>query len=212
MDNVAIIKGAEPQQIADWLARFLQSALEREGAPLAINMPGGSTPFPILAALIERAPCLPWGDITVWPGDDRIVDEAHDASNIGRIRASLAPTAAQICPLEAESAPPAFALTWLGMGSDGHIASLFPSSDPAIDDSARVRRITPNPLPPEAPFDRVTLTIPALVNTGRILMTLGGSAEKLDVFNRALASEEDWPVTRLLEAAAKRGIGVTCFT
>ena len=69
---------------------------------------------------------------------------------------------------------PHFALAWLGMGADGHIASLFPKTDPRVDDPAPMRRLTPDPLPPEAPFDRITLTLPALLDSDEILYYVEG--------------------------------------
>jgi 6-phosphogluconolactonase len=103
---------------------------------------------------------------------------------------------------------PQFALVWLGMGEDGHVASLFPNTDPQIDASQAITRITPDPLPPEAPFDRVSLTLPALLNSGRILFTLGGSEAKRRVFDEARAGANDLPIARLLAAAEQQ---VTCF-
>src|SRR5690606_4963640 len=103
---------------------------------------------------------------------------------------------------------PFFALAWLGMGADGHIASLFPNTDPQVHDSARVRRIVPDPLPPEAPFERITLTIPALLHSRELLFVIRG-ADKRAVFEAAAAGGNDLPVARLLGAAAQR---VTCFT
>ena len=150
--------------------------------------------------------------LDVWPNDDRIVPEDHDASNTGKIRALLEPEGARVTALTGGAKPPHFALTWLGMGPDGHIASLFPNTDPQIDDPQAVRRLTPDPLPPHAPFDRITLTIPALAATDAVVFTLGGAADKRAVFEAALDGKHDLPIARLLRAAKARGIPVTAFT
>ena len=100
-----------------------------------------------------------------------------------------------------------FALVWLGMGADGHIASLFPNIDPRVDDPLRVRRLTPDPLPPEAPFDRVTLTIPALLDSEELAFVIRGEAKRA-LFEQAMAGGNDLPVARLLGAARQP---VTCF-
>jgi 6-phosphogluconolactonase len=208
MRNITMIDHADGAAIADWLAQQLAAA-----GGGAITIPGGSTPFPILADLIARhGTQIDWAGIAVWPNDDRIVPEDHEASNTGKIRALLAPEGAEIVALAEDAVPPPFALTWLGMGPDGHIASLFPNTDPQADDRQAVRRLTPDPLPPHAPFDRITLTIPALVDTDAILFTLGGAADKRAVFMAAMRGEHDWPVARLLRAAAARDIPVTVFT
>jgi len=206
MGTVQIIDGASDADIARWIEARLTDALARGQGPVAITLPGGSTPFPILAEL-AKAP-LDWRRITVWPGDDRIVPESHSASNVGRIRSLLEPAGAQIVPLSEAAAPPHFALAWLGMGGDGHIASLFPSTDPRADDPLPVRRLTPDPLPPEAPFDRLSLTIPALLDSDDLLFVIRG-ADKRRVFDDAATGAHDLPVARLLAAARQP---VTCFT
>lgn len=190
--------------VADWLAGRLARALA--AGPVAITVPGGATPFPILAELATRD--VPFARLTVWPGDDRMVDEAHPASNVGRIRAVLEPVGARVVALTPEAQPPHFALAWLGMGGDGHIASLFPNTDPRADDPCPVRRLRPEPLPPEAPFDRLSLTIPALLNSDEVLFVVRG-ADKRALFAAAARGENDLPIARLLAAARQ---GVTCFS
>jgi 6-phosphogluconolactonase len=206
MAKPRIIAGASDSDIARWLEERLAAALATTPGDIAISLPGGSTPFPILGQL-AKAP-LAWPRVAVWPGDDRIVAEDHPASNIGRIRALLEPAGAQIVPLAEDADPPRFALVWLGMGGDGHIASLFPNTDPRAYDSAPIRRLTPDPLPPEAPFDRLSLTIPALLASDELLFVIRG-ADKRALFEAAAAGENDLPVARLLRAARQP---VTCFT
>ena len=206
MTKITIKSGASDTQIAHWLERHIGHALAASAEPVAITIPGGSTPFPILAQLHRSA--LDWPRITVWPGDDRMVSEDHPASNVGRIRAALEPLGATVTALSEQARPPHFALTWLGMGADGHVASLFPNTDPRVDDPARVRRLTPYPLPPEAPFDRISMTMPALLDSDALLFVIRG-ADKAALFAAAGRGENDLPVARLLGAARQP---VTCFT
>ena len=154
--DMTIIEGADDARVAEWLGGKLEAALAATEGPVAITMPGGSTPFPILALLADRP--LDWS-------------------------------------------------RRLGMGADGHIASLFPNTDPRVDDPQPIRRLTPDPLPPEAPFDRITLTIPALLDSDEILFVIRG-ADKRAVFDAALRGEHDLPVARLLGASSQP---VTCF-
>ena len=203
---IEIIDAASDAAIADWIEDKLQVALQAAGeAGIAISVPGGSTPFPILADLAKRQ--LDWRRIAIWPGDDRIVEEANPASNVGRIRALLQPVGAQIVPLAEGARPPHFALVWLGMGSDGHIASLFPNTDPQADDPRDLVRLTPDPLPPEAPYDRLSLTIPALLACDALMFVIRG-ADKRALFEAALLGANDLPVARLLGARRQQ---VTCF-
>ena len=204
MAGARMIEGANDIAIARWLEARLAIALAQ--GPAAICMPGGSTPFPILAELAKRP--FDWAHLTVWPGDERLVPASDPASNIGRIEAILAPLGAPCVPLTEHALPPHFAMTWLGMGADGHIASLFPSCDPRAEDSRTVIRLTPDPLPPEAPFERLSLTIPALLDSDELLFVIRG-ADKRRLFEQALAGGNDLPIARLLAAARQP---VTCFT
>jgi 6-phosphogluconolactonase len=146
--------------------------------------------------------------VTVWPGDDREVPEDHPASNTGKIRALLEPAGAEVVALSVMEQVPHFSLVWLGMGADGHVASLFPNTDPRTDDPLKLRMLTPDPLPPEAPFDRITLTIPALLDSDELMFVIRGD-EKRELFEAAARRENDLPVARLLSAARQP---VTCFT
>ena len=206
MIEIEIIEDAGERAIAEWVHERLQRALGAGDAPVAITVPGGSTPFPILERL--AAMDLDWRRVTVWPGDDRQVPEDHPASNTGKIRALLEPTGAEVVALTVMEQVPHFALAWLGMGADGHIASLFPNTDPRADDGQRIRTLTPDPLPPEAPFDRITLTIPALLDSDELVFVVRGG-EKRALFEAAARSENDLPIARLLAAADQP---VTCFT
>lgn len=204
MPTIELIEGADDGAIAAWFAERLRAALA-VSPEIAVTVPGGSTPFPIFDLLAHEG--LPWARISVWPGDDRIVAESHPASNVGKIRARLEPVGARIVPLTEDAQPPHFAIAWLGMGSDGHVASLFPNTDPQVYDPQAVRRLTPDPLPPEAPFDRVSLTIPALLDSDELVFVIRG-ADKRAIFEAAARGEHDLPVARLLGAARHK---VTCF-
>ncbi|MFA6219759.1 MAG: 6-phosphogluconolactonase [Erythrobacter sp.] len=205
MTDVTILENADDATIADWLAQRLGAAMSSRKGPVTITVPGGSTPFPIIERLLAHD--LDWGRLVVWPGDERIVPEDHPASNTGKLRALFEPAGAEVVTLTEMEAVPRFDLAWLGMGADGHIASLFPNTEPRIDDPRAILRLTPDPLPPEAPFDRISLTLPSLLASDAIVFVMRG-ADKRAVFDRALAGEHDLPVARLL-AAAKQP--VTCF-
>ena len=206
MDTVTIVENCNDAAIADWLAARLGEALSASTGPVTITVPGGSTPFPIIEALLAHD--LDWTRLVVWPGDDRVVPEDHAASNTGRLRDLFEPAGAEVVTLTEMEAVPPFALAWLGMGTDGHIASLFPNTDPRVDDPRRIVRLTPDPLPPEAPFDRISLTMPALLASAALLFVIRGE-EKRAIFEQALVGKHDFPVARLLGAAKQP---VTCFT
>ena len=186
-------RDASTSSVVDFLA---QSIPQDRNSCIAV--PGGSTPVPILGELARRG--LNLARTTVYLTDDRIVPESHPASNLGLVRFALAKTAAQIEPLVEGKVPPPFDLVWLGMGADGHIASLFPNTDPQSDAPGMVVRITPDPLPPEAPFERLTLTLSALVNCRQLMLVLKGM-EKKRILDGAIAGEHDLPIARLLRAA-----------
>ena len=217
MGDVKIIEGASDAQIAVWLERTLHIAMARKGAEgtdprhrrVVISVPGGSTPFPIFKELLKAD--FDFAKLIVWPNDDRIVPEDHEASNTGKIRALFEPAGSYVVALDEDQSVPTFDLVWLGMGADGHIASLFPNTDPQIDDPEPTKVLTPDPLPANAPFDRITMTLPTLLSTRELMFVIRGE-DKRAVFDAAMAGEHDLPVARLLKAAGELGIAVTVFT
>jgi 6-phosphogluconolactonase len=204
MAKIHMIEDATDAEVANWLATRLEATLSNMDVA-AISIPGGSTPFPILSNLVQRP--IDWSRVEVWAGDDRIVPEDHPASNTGRMAQLFEPVGAKLARLELGKIPPHFAIVWLGMGADGHIASLFPNVDPRADDALRIRQLTPDPLPPEAPFDRITLTMPALLDSDELLFVARGAGKRA-LFESAVRGDNDLPVARLLAAARQ---SVTCF-
>ena len=213
------------KELAEAVADRIRAAIETRGLA-AIAVSGGSTPARFFQAL-GKTKDIDWSRVIVTLVDERWVDETNDRSNALLVNERMlqGPAAiARFFPLYSggdepdpehvaktnsllAELPEQFAAVVLGMGSDGHVASLFPSTNPDPADPEPIRQITPDPLPPEAPFDRITLTIPALLNADEVMFVIRGN-EKLALFESATRGENDLPVARLLGAARQK---VTCF-
>lgn len=163
-----------------------------------LSVPGGKTPLPIFDILSRST--LPWGMVSLMLTDERIVPYNHPASNQGKLEAAFDATPAHVAKLELGSPLPLFDLVWLGMGADGHIASLFPNMEPDARGTPAVIRTRPNPLPPEAPFERLSLNLAALTQAKEIMLVVRG-CDKKRILDEAIAGEKDLPVTRLFAAA-----------
>ncbi len=180
--------------VADHIARVVSAAGAKR-----IAFTGGSTPIKVLALLKDRP--LDWASVTIALTDDRQVPDDHPASNFGKIHGALDASGAAFERLE-EGAPVApFDLVWLGMGEDGHVASLFPHMHALVRPGATVIATTPIPLPPEAPFDRLTLNRKALKATKEIILVVTGASKKA-LIERAMAGDDRYPVADFL-----RGFG-----
>jgi len=173
------------------------AAINRPG-PMTLCLPGGNTPRPIFAALAGLR--LPWDKVTIMPGDERAVPHDHPASNVGALRAAFGATGATIEPLSVSPPVPRFDLVWLGIGDDGHVASLFPSANPDPAAPVGVIAVVPDPLPPEAPYPRRSLTLAALANADEVIVVARGAAKRA-VLDAALAGA-DLPVARLFGLAS----------
>lgn len=164
----------------------------------ALALPGGTTPVAILGSDAARA--LNWSGADIWLTDERDVPADHPASNGAMLKRALAGSGATIHPLSEGAVPPRFTLAWLGVGMDGHIASIFPGMPLSDDAPAGVAQVTPDPLPYEAPFPRQTLTMRALTHADAIILVVRGAAKR-DMLKAALAPDSDLPVARLVRAA-----------
>jgi len=132
----------------------------------------------------------------------------HDdpLSNFGALRRAFECTDAVLQPLDAAMVVPPLDLVWLGVGMDGHVASIFPSVDPARDAETGVIAVTPDPLPPEAPVPRLSLSLETMAAADHLVLLIRGDAKRR-ALDAALAGGT-LPVARLLRAA--RG-AVTIF-
>ena len=181
--------------VADHLARVVG----RPGAK-RIAVPGGSTPRKVFDLLASRR--LDWSGTEVWLTDDRQLPHDHPASNFGQLQTALGDSGAALVELREGAVVPRFDFVWLGMGTDGHIASLF--SQMSAEDRAgpHVIATVPEPLPPEAPFARLSLNLDALAAADESIVVVTGH-EKRDILESALRDEADHlPIAKLLRAAA----------
>ena len=162
--------------------------------PFRIALAGGSTPRPTYERLAERP--LRWESWHVWWGDERLVPPGHPGSNERLAREALLSRVpipeGQIHPLRSEDVelPDRFDLVLLGIGSDGHTASLFPG-DPALEERERpiVRVARPD-------HPRLTLTYPVL-DAARAVAFLVAGAAKREILARVLAGDESLPAARV---------------
>ena len=198
---------------------IVESALDARGACL-LALPGGKTPRPVFAKL--AAAKLDWRNVTIIPTDDRLVPMQDERSNVRAIAQAFLPTGARVIPIAAEiddyrlagnsadarlqdlAWPPD--LCWLGMGEDGHTASIFAGPDLADAlDAPKARRavgVMPDPMPDEAPVPRVTLTRAAILSARTILITITG-ANKRELLEGAIADGQSskLPIGRVLAEA-----------
>ena len=181
--------------VADPAALCAEMLLDVAVAGGQIVLAGGSTP----RAAYERAAAagMPWGSATIWFGDERCVPPDDERSNyamakaalldglgasgpaVKRIRGELGPSAAAADyerEIRAAGSRP-FDLLLLGLGPDGHTASLFPDQSALEEDSKLVVGVERPGLEPMVP--RVTLTLPALASARRIVFLVSG-AQKAD--------------------------------
>ena len=205
------------EAVAGDIGFIIESAIDARGAAV-IALAGGKTPLPIYEKLARAK--IDWKRVTIVPGDDRIVPLGDPLSNVTAIGKVFIPKGARVIPLVSDKAPDYKAagrsadallqdvhwpldLCLLGVGGDGHCASIFPGPD--YDEALngpkerRALGVMPDPLPPEAPVARVTLSRAAVVSARALMIAVTGQAKR-DVLEAAIqqGASSPYPVGRVL--------------
>jgi 6-phosphogluconolactonase len=183
-----------------------------------LGLTGGRSPAAVNAALLTAAGDLPWGKVQFTFGDERCVPPDHADSNyrvanqslfspagiaegnVFRMRGEIDPeTAAREYEAKLTALAGRFGekcythdLLLLGLGEDGHIASLFPDA-PALDEA--VRLVVPV-IGPKPPPQRITMTFP-LINAARHILFLVPDAAKAPIIDGAVKGDERYPASRV---------------
>jgi 6-phosphogluconolactonase len=199
---------------ADLFVQTVSDAQQQRGVA-RIALSGGSTPRALFTLLAsdEYAKKLDWQSVDIFWGDERTVPPDHADSNyrmahetllrtlpvpevrIHRMRGELDPVAAagdyslvlqQVFELSEANAVPRFDLILLGLGPDGHTASLFPHTS-ALD--VRDQLVVANPVPQQQ-TTRLTLTVPVLQAAAHVHFLVAGK-DKAAAAHRAIEGAWD---------------------
>ncbi|MFN8178771.1 MAG: 6-phosphogluconolactonase [bacterium] len=213
---------------AELFATLAADAVRARGR-FTVALSGGATPRALHAHLAsgdvgrDLGP-LPWGRTFVFFGDERAVPPDDPASNYRMARETLLSHASvpgsHVFRMEGEATDRDAAarryetalrgetavgggldLVFLGLGEDGHTASLFPGS-PALTETSRL--VVPSQAPPNvAPRERITLTFPALAAARRVVFLVSGAAKR-DALARVRGAEQ--PLVPAARVTAREGV------
>lgn len=209
-DHEALSQAAAQRLMAD-----VSDVLEDQDE-CALALAGGGTPRPLYTLLADAD--VPWNRMRLFWGDERMVPHDHPKSNVRMARETLlsntAVPADHVHPMPVEDAPeqaanryerrlrryfddypPSFDLVLLGLGADGHTASLFPEDPPSLDDSAWVRAVT---APDRHDIrQRLTCTLSVLNDARRAYFLVSGERKRDAVRKVLVARDEALPATHV---------------
>jgi len=194
--------GTVGRRAADLIAEAVRRAIS-DGRRFAWAISGGEAPVPMFRRLGEFD--LPWRLIDTWQVDERVAPRDHPDRNRSLQAEAFPPEALEgirWMPVEDEdlemaaagyaaTLPDRFDLVHLGLGADGHTASLVPG-DPVLDVRDRDVAVT-------GPYEgrrRMTLTYPALSRAERVIWVVTGS-EKREALRKLLAGDRSIPATHV---------------
>jgi len=178
---------------------------------------GGSTPVELFERLSELD--IPWSDVVITLVDERWVEPEAEDSNEHLVRTHLLKNRAAAatfvgmknpaatagageaeCAQQAQKIPRPFTVLILGMGGDGHTASLFPGAKKlAAATDMNSGKLCMGIAPLTAPHERMTLTLPAILDAGHIFLHIT-SLEKQNVLEKAMEEgpPEEMPIRFIL--------------
>jgi 6-phosphogluconolactonase len=208
MKNVHVYKTPEEvaQAVADYLYQQITNCVTEKGI-CHVVLPGGTTPAHCIQLLAEKP--LPWGIIHWYPGDERCYPVGHDERNdtmiINKLFAHNSSVKENFHPIPAELGPEqgaeryaslidsvgVFDIVALGMGEDGHTASLFPGNK-ALEDTRSVVPVYNSPKPPD---ERVSIGLSALQQANNRIVIVTGKGKR-DILKKAL-TEKTLPVSQI---------------
>lgn len=199
------------QGFAEFATTALRDALSRK-PQAALVVPGGSTPRHYLPALAKCQ--LPWDRITVTLSDERWVDASDAQSNEHLVKQHLMnhlPANTRFVGLKTDhdnpfdaietihqrldKLPMPLSLTVLGLGEDGHIASLFPGMNPDLADTHHCVAAAP----PVAPSLRVSLSLKLLAQSERIVLVVTGESKRRLLDQLTINPDTKIPIVWLLQ-------------
>lgn len=208
MSQAVLHRFSSQQACNEALAATLSDCLEQalaDSNSASLLLPGGSTPKGLLHCLQQRA--LPWSQVQISATDERWVAADAVQSNTQMLRLAL-PEAQLLEPRLADSAQASsvawaqalqghlpFAASLLGMGDDGHVASLFagmPGLAEGLDFAAQPSALVG--LAPDEPRVRLSLNLAMLANTQWLGVLLFGESKR-QMLERVLAND---PTTQAL--------------
>ena len=195
---------AVAKRAAAYVAQQSREAVAAHGR-FTFAVSGGRTPWAMFGELATED--VPWADVELFQVDERVAPDGDPDRNLTHLQASLGDAPARVHPmpvtdpdLDAAAAaygtvlPQRFDLVHLGLGPDGHTASLVPA-DPVLDVTEALVAVTQ----PYQGHRRMTLTYPALARADQLLWLVTG-ADKKDALARLLAGDESIPAGRVVAA------------
>jgi 6-phosphogluconolactonase len=199
-----------PDAVAKAGAQFVAERVravvaERRDFHFAVS--GGHTPWAMFAALASLE--VPWDAVNIYQVDERVAPPGDPSRNLTHLTAALGSAPATVLPMPVNDAnltaaaaayatdlPGQFDLVHLGLGADGHTASLVPG-DPVLSVTDRLVAVTE----PYQGHARMTLTYPALARARQLLWLVTG-ADKKAALSSLLASDTTIPAGRVQAAAS----------